>query len=237
MKIIIKTPTFQIGQDENNKNTYKIFFSSYNESIIKSITKSKIILGAITTEKYNTLTFKATSVQTFKQFQEDLEKETGERKMNYESILKMTHNLASQLNYLITNNFKTFLGYSPENLIVIDKNKFIYLSNEYLLDIDDEQLIITFPFSQNDFLMSPELLDIKEIPSFINYKVTYFSFGYLILYGLTGDDNLLNDIQEKTIQEKIKLQMETTSIKNTKLYWLLKRCLVEESKKRSILFI
>ena len=175
-------------------------------------------------------------MQTFKQFQEDLERETEEKKMNYESILKMTYNLATQLNYLIINNFKTFLGYSPENLIVIDKNKYIYLSNEYLLNIDDEQVVITFPFSQNDFLMSPELLNIKEIPSFINYKVSYFSFGYLILYGLSGDDNLLND-NEKTIQEKIKLQIETTSIKNTKLYWLLKRCLVEESKNRSILFI
>ena len=236
MKIIIKNPKFQIWQDEDNKNIYKIFFNSYNESIIKSITKTKIILGATTTEKYNTLTFKATSVQTFKQFQEDLERETGEKKMNYELVLKMIHNLAIQLNYLIINNSKTFLGYSPENLIVIDKNKYIYLSNEYLLDIDDEQVIITFPFFQNEFLMSPELLNIKEIPSFINYKVTYFSFGYLILYGLSGDDNLIND-NEKTIEEKIKLQMETTSIKNTKLYWLLKRCLVEESKNRSILFI
>ena len=80
MKIIIKNPTFQIGQDEDNKYIYKIFFSSYNEEIIKSITKTKIILGATTTEKYNTLTFKATSVQTFKQFQEDLERETEEKK-------------------------------------------------------------------------------------------------------------------------------------------------------------
>ena len=113
MNIIIKNPTFKIGYDIDNKNTYKIFFSSHNEAIIKSITKTKIILGATTTEKYNTLTFKATSVQTFEEYQKDIENETGEKKMNYESILKMTYNLASQLNYLITNNSKTFLGYSP----------------------------------------------------------------------------------------------------------------------------
>ena len=236
MNIIIKNPSFQIGYDKDNKNTYKIFFNSHSEAIIKSITKTKIILGATTTEKYNTLTFKAISVQSFEEYQKDIENETGEKNMNYESILKMTHNLASQLNYLIINNSKTFLGYSPENLIVIDKNKYIYLSNEYLLDIDEEHVIITFPFSQNDFLMSPELLNIKEIPSFINYKVAYFSFGYLILYALLGDDNLINNTK-KTIQEKIKLQMETTSIKNTKLYWLLKRCLVEETTNRSIIFI
>jgi len=67
-------------------------------------------------------------VQSFEEYQKDIEKETGEKKMKYESILKMTHNLATQLNYLIINNSKTFLGYSPENLIVLDKNKYIYLS-------------------------------------------------------------------------------------------------------------
>ena len=58
--------------------------------------------------------------------------------------------------------------------------------------------------------MSPELLNIKEIPSFINYKVAYFSFGYLILYGLSGDDNLLND-NEKTIQERIPKETQINS--------------------------
>jgi hypothetical protein len=42
---------------------------------------------------------------------------------------------------------------------------------------------------------------------------------------------------EKTSEEKLKIQMETIFIKNTKLYWLLKRCLVEEPKNRSIIFI
>jgi len=232
MKIIIKNSTFQIGYDEK---LFKIFFTCYNEAIIKSITKTKIILGATTTEKYNTLAFTAISVQTFQQFQEELERETGEKKMNYESILKMTHNLATQLNYLITNNSKTFLGYSPENLIVIDKNKFIYLSDEYLLDIDNEQIIITFPFTKDDFFLSPELLKITEIPSFINYKVSYFSFAYLILYGLTGCDILLTKLNIN--DEKINSEPELSFIKNTKLYWLLKRCLIEEPKNRSIIFI
>ena len=56
--------------------------------------------------------------------------------------------------------------------------------------------------------------------------------------GYHADSQSLEYIaSSKPIEEKIKLQMETTSIKNTKLYWLLKRCLVEESKNRSILFI
>jgi hypothetical protein len=52
-----------------------IFFDSYNEALIKSISKTKIILGATTTEKYKTLSFKATNVKSFLDFQKELERE------------------------------------------------------------------------------------------------------------------------------------------------------------------
>ena len=162
MNLIIKNDHFKIIQNEYDDNLYTIFFNSNSQALIKSIIKPKIILGATTTEKYNTLTFKATKVQTFNQYQFDLERENGTKNLQYNSILKMIYNLATQLNFLITNYSKTFLGYSPENLIVVDKNKYIYLSSEYLLNISNEQVLITFPFSQNDFFMSPELLNIKE---------------------------------------------------------------------------
>jgi hypothetical protein len=237
MKTIIKNDNFTINKDEIDNHIFTISFNSYSEALIKSITKTKIILGATTTEKYNTLTFKSENVQTFNDFQMEMKRETGTTKIQYELLLKMTQNLANQLNYLISNYSKTFLGYSPENLIVIDKHKFVYLSSEYLLNINDENVIITFPFSQNDFFMSPELLNVIEIPSFINYKVAYFSFGCLLLYGLIGDDDFLKNDDEKTSRDKLKCIMDTIFIKNTPLYWLLKRCLVEEPKNRSIIFI
>ena len=95
-------------------------------------------------------------------------------------------------------------------------------------------MLISYPFTRDDFFMAPELYCIKEIPSFVNYKVSYFSLGYLILYTLLGDDIDSEDLQEK---DKICHRMKTLIIKNTKLYWLLERCLVEEPKNRSILFI
>ena len=237
MNLIIKNDHFKITQHEFDDNLYTVFFNSNSQALISSITKTKIILGATTTQKYNSLTFKATKVQTFKEYQFDLERENGTKNLQYNSVLKMIYNLATQLNFLITNYSKTFLGYSPENLIVVDKNKYIYLSSEYLLNISNDQLLITFPFSQNDFFMSPELLNVKELPSFIDYKVTYFSFGCLLLYGFLGDDDFMTNDDEKTSQEKLKIQMNTIFIKNTKLYWLLKRCLVEQPKNRSIIFI
>ena len=149
----------------------------------------------------------------------------------------MTHNLVTQLNYLISHFSKTFLGFSPENLIIVDKSKFVYLCDEFLLDIienEENEVLIKFPFGNNDFFWAPELSLIKEIPSFVNYKVSYYSLGYLILYTLLGDDNFIKDDGEEII---IKDKMSTITIKNTKLYWLLERCLIEEPKNRSILFI
>lgn len=146
MNLVIKNDHFKITQNEMDDKLYTIFFNSNSQALISSITKTKIILGATTTEKYNTLTFKATKVQTFKEYQMDLERENGTKKLQYNSILKMIYYLANQLNFLITNYSKTFLGYSPENLIVVDKNKYIYLSSEYLLNISDKQLLITLPF-------------------------------------------------------------------------------------------
>jgi hypothetical protein len=84
--------------------------------------------------------------------------------------------------------------------------------------------------------MSPELVHIKDIPSFVNYKVSYFSFGYLLLLLILGDDIIIKT-NETSEYEKIRLYMETIRIKNTKLYWLIKRCLVEDPKNRSIVFI
>ena len=240
MNIIIKNDNFYISRDQSDNQTFTVFFDSYNEALIKSITKTRIILGATTTEKYRSLTFKATSVQTFFDFQKELERENKSLKLTYNLALKMTHNLVTQLNYLITQFSKTFLGFSPKNLIIIDKSKFVYLCDEFLLDIikNGEKLLIKSPFTRDDFFLAPELLRVKEIPSFVNYKVSYFSLGYLILYTLLGHDvESDSDSEELSEKDKINHRMKTLIIKNTKLYWLLERCLVEEPKNRSILFI
>ena len=248
MNIIIKNENFYIGQgeDEIDNKSFTIFFDSYNEALIKSISKTKIILGATTTEKYKTLSFKAISVQRFSDFQSELERKNKTLKIPYNLVLKMTHNLVTQLKYLITNFSQTFLVYSPENLIVIDKHKFVYLCNDFLLDIkngndynndndNDYNVLISYPFTRDDFFMAPELYCIKEIPSFLNYKVSYFSLGCLILFGLLGDDDFIKEDCVEDLQQ-IKKHLDSLIIKNTKLYWLLERCLVEEPTNRSILF-
>ena len=54
------------------------------------------------------------------------------------------------------------------------------------------------------------------------------------------NDQLLDQLSEKVEQINLpfeKMEQIKDSIKNTKLYWLLERCLIKEPKNRSILFI
>ena len=82
MNLNIKNDHFKITQNEFDDKLYTIYFNSNSQALISSIAKTKIILGATTTEKYNTFTFKATKVQTFKEYQIDLERENGTKKLS-----------------------------------------------------------------------------------------------------------------------------------------------------------
>ena len=107
--IIIKDD-FSITQDESYNNLYTIHFNSYSESLIKSVSKTKILLGATCTNDFNSLTFKANSVKTFKQFQKDHTKIYGSSNICYAILLKMVKSLVSQLSYLISITSQTFIG-------------------------------------------------------------------------------------------------------------------------------
>ena len=92
-------------------------------------------------------------------------------------------------------------------------------------------------FHPNDFFFSPELLKIKELPSKIHYKTAYFSLGILLIYVLLGDDEFYRDYLKHKHSEKMLESLNSHPVKNTRIYWLLSRCLVEEAKNRSIILI
>jgi len=228
---MIETNDFKIIQNERNSTIFSIIFFKYSKVFINSITKTKILLGTTIYDNYTSLSFKATSVKTFKQYQEYLKTKNGNTNMSYNEILIMVHNLTSQLKHLIEYENMCFTGYNPENIIVFDNNKFVYVSSEHLLEINNDFITITYPFIKNDFFMSPEIQFIKELPFTISYKSSYYSLGCLLLYCLTSNFEFENNVEEI---EKI---INHLSIKETKLLGLLKRCLTKDPDKRSIIFI
>jgi serine/threonine protein kinase len=238
MEEIYSNDSLKITQDKNNKSIYKIEFNYPCPSLIRSLIRTHIIQGTIT-DDYLTLRFKAVSVVPFRIFQEQYKKERGLKMLSINLGANMLSSLTAQLSHLIKSEYKTIIGYSPENIIVINGKTFAFLDSELVADIDPvgkEMAIISCPFNVTDFFASPEMLKIKELPSHVHYKTSYFSLGCLLLYALLEEDFYTEYLKEIKC-EKIHEYLNNLPFKNTKLYWLLSRCLVEEPEKRSIIFI
>jgi len=213
---------YQIIQEQNK---YSILLEKSNESLIKSITKTNIILGSTITNNYTVISFNANNIQTLKEYYK-----IGQ--VSYNIFMRLIYYLSIQLKYLIEKCNKAFIGYSPEHIIVINNERFMYIDVNQLHNIHNECIDVTYPFSQSDFYMSPEHLSIKEIPANIHYKACYYSLACLIIHGYSNQKYDLNNMNNN-----INHKLELLPIKETKLYYLLKRCISEDIKNRCILYI
>jgi hypothetical protein len=208
-----------------DNNIFNIEFKRSNPLLILSL--KKMIKGATCSDDYTFLTFKAYSVQMLKQ--------EMYRKPKIKMVANMLSTLAGQLQYLIVEHSYTFLGYNTENIMVIDENIYLFLDIDLMSEIDDDKnLTIFYPFKKIDFFVSPELKKVSKLPCTIHYKTTYFSLGCLLLLVLCGDKSFYD---EYLMGKNMDKYLYSHPLKETKLYWLICRCLVEEPEKRCILFI
>ena len=236
--IILEKENLNISKDDDS--IFKIEFKSSEYSLINSLIKTRIIQGGSTDERYKTITFNAHTVKTLEDFRNEKNISQGKKNLSVPDVAKMIHTLSIQLNYLLEYENRTIIGYNEEDIIVINDEKFVFLSSELVADIDSEgteMAIISCPFSSNEFFFSPEMLKITEIPSKIHYKTAYFSLGVLLVYMLLEHDDFYKDYLKHKRSEKIIECLNSDLIKNTRIYWFLSRCLVEEAKNRSIILI
>jgi hypothetical protein len=212
----------------HHKGIFKINFAYPSRALINSLIKTKIIQGGTATDDYKTLQFKANTVTTLKK---NLENKVP-------LAIQMTSSLATQLNYLITAESHTIIGYAPENIILINGKKSAFLGSEWVVEMEGEIFQLTYPFGPTDFFVSPELFQVKELPSNVHYKSAYFSLACLIAHVLLGDEHeYYQEYLKSKNPETILTYLKNHSINGTKLYWLLSRCLMDDPRKRSILFI
>jgi len=218
-------------------NIYTIHFKYPSYELINSIIKTRIVIGGSTDEKYQSIRFVADSVKTLKNFQDDNKKLRGKKNLSVANIAKMIRSLTVQLKYLIESELSTIIGYNPEEIIVINNEKYVFLGTEMVANIDSDMVMISRPYSSLEFFFSPELLRMNEIPYFIHYKTSYFSLALLIIYSLLGDDDFYLDYLNHKQTEKILSVLNSHPIKNTRIFWLLSRCLDEECDNRSIILL
>jgi len=234
---IIKTDNYKIYKFNNSM--YKIQFRYQSYAIVSSLVRSRLIAGSSTDETYKSITFKAESVKSLKQYLQDYAVRIGKKSLLFSDAAKMIQSLVMQLNYMLENTNSTIIGYMPENIIVINDEKFAFLDSELVseFDVDTEQIMISCPYSPKDFFFSPEILSIKELPAYIHYKTSYFSLACLIINVILGDDEFYREYLRYKQITRIIDELNNHPIKHTKIYWLLSRCLVEDPKNRSIIFI
>jgi hypothetical protein len=191
-----------------HKGIFKIIFAYPSRALINSLIKTKIIQGGTATEDYKTLQFKANTVTTLKQ---NLENKT-------QFAAQMTSSLTTQLNYLITSESRTIIGYAPENIIVINGKKSAFIGSEWVVELEGTMFQLTYPFGPRDFFVSPELFQVKELPSYVHYKTAYFSLACLIAHILLGPEHeYYNEYLKNKNPETILTYLNNHSINGTKL--------------------
>jgi hypothetical protein len=234
---IIKSQNYSIYKLDNSIFKIKFHYSAYE--LVNSIIKSKSIQGSCTDETYKTITFKAKTVKTMKQYLNDYESKTGKKGLLIPDAIKILATLTRQLTVLLEKNTSTILGYNPAEIIMINDETPAFLGSEFVanFDVETNLAMICCPFQPKDFFFSPEMFSIKELPSYVHYKVSYFSLACLIIYLLLGDDEFYKDYLTHKQCNKILDIFNNHPIKETKIFWLLSRCLVEDPKNRSIIFI
>jgi hypothetical protein len=221
MNEFLSTDEFSISKINND---FTIDFQITSESLINSLIKTKIIICSAISDNYQSISFKSSSVKSLKKFMNKKEN------INYENTLKLIVSLTKQLQYLITTERECFYEYNIENIIVIDNDKFVYLSNDDLLKLSDiNKVNFNKPFSREGFV-SPELLKIISIPSELNYKTIYYSLAALVVYFLFNININNKDELKYDLNEILK------PIEGTKLFGLINRCLFEEASERSIIY-
>jgi len=252
MNIIYSTNEFDICQDKrkntiftvtNNKNNKNNNYQSNSldlfNSLFNSIIKTKLINNATIvtqTDKNKTVFFKALLVESFNQFKEKQYKINNTNQLPYNLVLHIIYSLTKQISYLLKNESMCFHKLDISNILVIDDCKFIYLSYEHLNDVKENKIVIYRPISKTIGYLSPELKNTKSIPILVSYKTIFYSLACFILDNITTNEQTNEQTNEET-NEETKIANKLSYLNDTKLFYLLKKCLYNEPEKRFLLYV
>ena len=137
-----KATLFYIKNNYNSKinNSLSLFYSINKINIINS---SNIIIND--NNDYS-LIIKASSIKSFIQFKKEQKIKNSNCQLNYIMILMLINSLIKQLHYLLECESKCFYTFVEDNIIVIDDCKFLYLSNEHLKEVKNNDIHIFFVY-------------------------------------------------------------------------------------------
>lgn len=215
---------YEIKQDGDY--SFRIKINSENS---RPLYQSILKLCSVTVydEDTNALFITAENVETLKAY---LFKKS-QLKMSQSKCIKMIDELTKQIIYLKKTGYG-FYGFDLNDIVVIDEDKFIICNSNFLLPIQDNQIWFYSPIKK-PYFMDLEINKLTTLPSKIDYRCAYYSLGVLLVFCLLNN-NLLVGNEQKSVEE---VESILSPLKNTKIYWFLKRCLDSNIEKRVLLLI
>tara|TARA_B110000977_G_scaffold189447_1_gene258955 strand:- start:315 stop:1037 length:723 start_codon:yes stop_codon:yes gene_type:complete len=240
MPIIFKTDTCKI---DKSKNKYKFSYKDGEKytNFFEKIKKN--IANDIVSQKKNaSFTIKASKVEGLK----DLLKR--KQTLSYRHLKQLFTQLNKQLQSLEEDGYcNLFLDINDiVRIETFDETQqggtggdifFLYLNTHNFLPIKDSFVKITTPFKKNNLFFSPEMKKIKTIPSIIHMNSQIYSLALLVTYCCKLSNKYSNINFKKLDLQYDKFSDYLSNIENTKIYWALLRCLVDNPKDRVSLYI
>lgn len=146
--------------------------------------------------------------------------------ISYNTSMSLLHDIGNQLQTLEMFNIG-FPFLNLEDILMVDDKHFFIVNTSRMLILKNKNMNIETPYKKSPFY-SPEMQNIKAIPAKIHWKSAYYSLASLVVFCLTGKHVLNN---KKTSTEMLDAMYQT------KLFWALERCLVEDADNRYYLII
>lgn len=168
----------------------------------------------------NIICFECDTIQTLNEY---IENNGDNGKLNYQTIVKIIYDVGILIKNLEEDKMGIFC-FSLDDFIVINNSFFLFVNQFKLSNIYKNNLTLTIPINQSenfiDFNMNFSHLPIKEY-----YTISYYSFGLMIFYLLTGERNSKENM------------ILLNQIYSTPLYYFILRCLNTNPKERYYIYI
>ena len=161
-------------------------------------------------------------VKSFQAFQ-DWEKDQHPL-IDYISAEEMFDNFAAISLYLEKNGMQ-LSHIDPTKIVVINDNIFVPVNLDDLYIIKSNNIIVDKPYDKNNPYLSLELKENANIPYSVDFKCFYSSLALLIYDKLIGIKN------NPEYHEGLKI------IFTSRLYWILRYCLLEKTEERLIVIV
>lgn len=233
MTTIIKNSNIHINKHIDDKYDIIIhkhfLYPNFINSIVNILTKHLVIINDINKNDKRIITIKLNNVQTLTNLLKEKDKQ-----LSYLHLEYLFKHIGTQFKALVKDN----IGIHTINLkdiIILNSEKtkynsfFIYINTDNFHTLNNNNIQINNIIDNKNLFISPELNQIKKLPSCIHYNTILYSLASLISYTHKPFNNNNNDLNFYI--------KHLENIAETKLYWALLRCLNNDYNNRYHLYI